>query len=170
MSHTLGSLIQGCRKQLQGIKKHPLLASPYVLIGQYAQKLDETKEELLASLHQLVETKKLRLNTLKKQHQALRPTLRLMNMRIQLEQWQRLMKQRMLQLLQLKKQHFGQLVIHLKAIDPKNLLQKGYAIVFNAQNESIIFSTNEVAIAENLSIQLHDGKLTVQVQEKHYGK
>ncbi len=168
LSHTLGSLIQGYRKQLQGIKRHPLLASPYAVIGEYAQKLDEIKEELLFSLNQLVETKKLKLNTLKKQHQALRPTLRLMNMRTQLDQWQRLMKQRMQQMLLLKKQHLGQLVSHLKAIDPKNLLKKGYAIVFNAQNESIIFSTNEVAIAENLSIQLHDGKLTVQVQEKHY--
>lgn len=170
LSHTLGGLVQGYRKQLQGIKKHPLLASPYALIGEFAQKLDDMKEELISSLCQLVETKKLKLITLQKQHHALRPTLRLMNMRTQLGQWQRQLQQRMHQMLHLKKQHFNQLVIHLKAIDPKNLLQKGYAIVFNARKDAIIFSTNEVEITENLSIQLHDGALTVEVQEKHYGK
>jgi exodeoxyribonuclease VII large subunit len=61
------------------------------------------------------------------------------------------------------KQKLTQLTSHLKSIDPKNLLKKGYSILFRENSNSVIFSPNEVQAGENVRVLVKDGEIKAQV-------
>jgi exodeoxyribonuclease VII large subunit len=52
----------------------------------------------------------------------------------------------------------------LASIDPKAVLQRGYAVV-SRKNGIIPHSVSELTLGENLVIQLAQGKVTVKVIE-----
>ena len=64
-----------------------------------------------------------------------------------------------------KKDHLIQLIRHLISIDPKNLLKKGYAIVFNQKTSSVILSSHEIRYQDMLTIRFHDGAVAAKAQE-----
>lgn len=68
-------------------------------------------------------------------------------------------------LLEEKKEKFQRLVAHLLAIDPKNLLKKGYCIPFDEINQSVIMSAKDLATGQNLNLLFADGKAKVNVNE-----
>jgi len=72
--------------------------------------------------------------------------------------------------LAIKKERLTKLVEHLKAIDPKNLLKKGYSILFNEKDASIILSTNDIAENDKFSALVSDGKIYANVREKKNDK
>jgi exodeoxyribonuclease VII large subunit len=61
------------------------------------------------------------------------------------------------------KQKLVQLTSHLKSIDPKNLLTKGYSILFRENSNSVIFSPKEVQAGENVRVLVKDGEIKAQV-------
>lgn len=73
-------------------------------------------------------------------------------------------------LLQDKKEKLSALVSHLNSIDPKNLLQKGYSIVFDQNRTSVILSKEQIHIHDKLSILMHDGIVLVETKEIHERK
>jgi exodeoxyribonuclease VII large subunit len=66
--------------------------------------------------------------------------------------------------LQQADQHLEMLRQKLASIDPKSVLQRGYAVVIT-ENGVIPRSVSELTIGENLVIQLAQGKVTVKVIE-----
>jgi exodeoxyribonuclease VII large subunit len=50
----------------------------------------------------------------------------------------------------------------LKAVDPKNILRKGYAIVWNEKKE-MVKSIKDIHEKERVTINLADGSFTAQV-------
>ena len=53
---------------------------------------------------------------------------------------------------------------HLRAINPKNLLTKGFAIVFQEKEDLVILSAKQVKEKEALRILMHDGEIHAQVK------
>ena len=51
----------------------------------------------------------------------------------------------------------------LNLLNPLNILEKGYAIVYKA--DSVIDSVNNININDNISIKLYDGNIVAQVKE-----
>ena len=54
----------------------------------------------------------------------------------------------------------------LTALDPKNVLNRGFAVLENAITRDPITTTSDTSINDRLRIHLHDGTLVAQVQEK----
>jgi len=63
------------------------------------------------------------------------------------------------------KERLRQLDLNLKSIDPKNLLNKGYAILFKENENAVITSTKTLAPSDSIRIILGDGKLVATVKE-----
>jgi exodeoxyribonuclease VII large subunit len=71
--------------------------------------------------------------------------------------WRKSIDLRILDQISQKKQKLGRLSSHLQAIDPANLLKKGYCILFQEKKESVILSSRELNEQQKVRLQLHDG-------------
>jgi exodeoxyribonuclease VII large subunit len=71
------------------------------------------------------------------------------------------------QRLQQSIQHCHLLRQKLVALDPKSVLQRGYAVVCQEQTGSTVRSTADVTVGQVLTIQLASGRLTVTVTNLH---
>lgn len=73
--------------------------------------------------------------------------------------------------LSLHRERLEKLSANLRSIDPKNLLTKGYAILFNENDLSVITSIDAVSENQTLKVQLADGQLHTKViqiiQDEH---
>jgi exodeoxyribonuclease VII large subunit len=121
------------QKRLQHALRHP--------IEQAAQKLDDIGFQITSALQQKIGNKKIQLMGLRRQAEMLKPSNQI----------------------SISKQKLLQLAAHLRSIDPRNLLTKGYCILFHEKKHSVIFSSQELEKSDTLEIILHDGKRRAQV-------
>ena len=186
------ALLQHHRKQIENFKRHPQLSTPHILIEPHLQRVDDLRSDLNLSLKRNLQEKKLQLLALQKQTHAVKPSNQILALKQKLTilsrsvtasilqqfsarkkvfdapQLFRNIDQRLFEMLRQKKQRLGQLASHLKGIDPKNLLTKGYCILFQEKNDSVILSTSDLKERDQVRLQLQDGKalLTVNGIEK----
>ncbi len=73
-------------------------------------------------------------------------------------------------LLQNKKFNFNNVLTHLRAIHPKKLLEKGYSILFDENQKSVIVSTQDISLKQNIKLLLKDGFIKACVHEIESGE
>lgn len=123
------------RQKLSGLLKHPFFASPYALLGPWMQRLD--------SLHTKIE--------------GVKPSAKITHMKNHLYQLFLRMDTLMINQLKNRDQKLNKTVEILKAIDPKNLLTKGYAILFSEKEKSVIKSVRSLQKNQTIRLLLADG-------------
>lgn len=163
---TLTTHVRGNRRLLETFLKRPPLSSPYTLLGPFLQKMDEMKEELHFAATQKLRTAQMRLEGLKKQKEMLRPQNQILQLKENFSKKSKGIFWAMQQQISQRKNRLDQLTAHLKAIDPRNLLAKGYSVVFRENSDSVILRAQEVEKGEKLRIQLIDGQLKVKVDDE----
>ena len=131
------------RQKMTLLQRHPLLSSPYALLESASQRLDDYTEEFDQTMVQIVQTCRLKLDGLQRQLTALNPQVRINHL----------------------KEKLKSLTSHLKSIDPKNLLTKGYSILFRENDNSAIVSTKDLHVDDKVRVQLHDGTIKVKIYE-----
>ncbi|HSX03528.1 MAG TPA: exodeoxyribonuclease VII large subunit [Rhabdochlamydiaceae bacterium] len=166
LKQSLFSLTRGLRQGLNGLVKQPIFRSSDALLSPYLQKMDGIKEELTDTILTFFSQKKLALEALQKQQSALRPHTQLSNTRKNFQNWEKQIAGQIKQTIKQKKEKLAGIAFHLKATHPKNLLGKGYCLLFHEKTDSIILSIDQVQIEEPISIQLQDGKLIAKIKEK----
>lgn len=125
------------KQRLAAIYRHPMLSSPYTLLSQPIQQLDSIRSSLesLKPLNQINQWKQ-RLSPFPNRF----ATIAQMN-------------------LAEKKERLKRIWDHLRSVNPQNLLQKGYAILFSEKNPSIILSVKDLEKNQNFTALLHDGRI-----------
>lgn len=189
---TVLALLQHHRKQIENFKRHPYLSTPLTLIEPHLQRIDDLRSDFNLCIRRNLQEKKLQLLALQKQTLAVKPSNQILSLKQKLNALSRSTTASILQQLSMRKKIFDpqslrrniylrlfetlrqknqrlqQLASHLKGIDPKNLLTKGYCILFQEKNDSVILSTSELRELDKVRLQLQDGKalLTVNGIEK----
>jgi exodeoxyribonuclease VII large subunit len=141
LDQTISHLLKSFRHRLDLAARQPILSSPFAILGNAAQRVDDLAEELAAGALRAVFSKKIEVQGAQKRLQLLDPRLKIQNLR----------------------QKLSQLTAHLKAIDPKNLLTKGYSILFHENNSSVIFSSKELQTGQTVRLVMHDGEQKAKV-------
>ncbi len=183
------SLLLRLRGQIQGKLKNPYICSPYLLLAKSFQGLDEVKGRLTSYGTSLLRQKKAELLSLEKQKKLLEPSYQIRLWKEKFASLQKNIETSLLQkikthkirleedvkrrklafflhlLLEKKKENLTRVISHLQSIDPKNLLTKGYCILFSENNESVILSSKEITPSQTLKIRFHDGQVKVKVEE-----
>lgn len=183
----IATLLQHHRKQIEGCRRHPFLANPLLMLEPHFQRVDDLRSDLVLSLKRALQDRQLQLITLKKQIVLFRPSQQVLSLRQKCSLLSRSLESALLQQLSTRKALFDrtglyreidrillehirqkkdrleQLASHLKGIDPKNLLTKGYCILFQENNDSIILSAQELREKDRVRLQLHDGKALLTV-------
>lgn len=209
MQHTVSHLIRHDRQRLQGIERHPLLRSPFGVLGPWMQRIDGFRQDLEGAVKQHLSQQKALIYAKHQQLISLQPMVRLGHFRNKLESlrknllsvytnklkqaalalkhaegrldnlwrikqtrrlglfqaqqkskqlgeiWQRLVFER--------KESLRHLQESLDIVNPKNLLLKGYCILFSEKDHSAITSVHSVEKKQNVQIQLSDGDLLTTV-------
>lgn len=162
---SLSQRIRYDKQKLLSIQKHPFLASSYGILGIWMQRLDDLKESLTLTMQQKLQTHRLKLEALNKQLHALRPTVRILQYRQHLASIQKQLDQLWMRIFNLFRERLANLIGNLRSIDPKNLLDRGYAILFNEKSHSVIVSTNSVEAGQEVRLLLSDGHIISTVKE-----
>ncbi len=181
------TLLQHHRKQWHSFKRHPAIASPHSLLEPHFQRIDDLRNDLHLRFTHHFKERQLRLLSLKKQAETLKPSSQIATSKQKLhllsrsiaaavvqcsisyknlfntDLWRKKIDQRLLEQIHTKRQKLTQLVSHLQGIDPKNLLTKGYCILFQEKKDSVILSSRELKEQEKVRLQFHDGKLHLTV-------
>lgn len=142
-SYAIFHQLRAYRHKLEGISRQQVFSSPYAILGQASQRIDDFHTQITSFIKQKIATQK----------------LQLLHLSYQLKQWSPLKQ------ISILRDRLKQLTSHLKAIDPKNLLTKGYCILFHENKNSVIFSSRDVKENESVKIQLQDGTLKARIYD-----
>jgi len=179
--------LQYTRKQLENFNRHPCFSAPFLLIEPHLQRIDDLRSDLNLCLKRNLQEKQLQLLAFKKQAITLKPSNQILSLRQKLATLAKAIHTAIRQQLAIRKKSFDmaslrknldqriheqicqkterltQLASHLGGIDPKNLLAKGYCILFHEKKDSVILLTQELKPQDKVRLQLHDGKVHLTV-------
>ncbi len=211
MQQCVMQLIRQDKVRLQMIIRHPIMKTPYGILGQWSQRLDSIGQELNTKALHFLSTQRLLLEGKKQQLYSLQPSTKLnhykqhlagLNREItgaigrklqltrntllqfnnsldqlwkskqtqRLSMFQAMQKQKQLEDLwrrvcDKKKEGLANLKLSLDLLNPKNVLTKGYCILFSKKDHSVITSVNAVEKKQQAEILLSDGKLLTTIDE-----
>lgn len=153
------------RHQLLALSRQPLFCSSYSLLGIPIQRLDEMKTHLERSLIHLIKGKRWQLEGYRRHIQGLNPRLQIANFKRRFQECAK----RIEHSLNHKMDFYKRFLVHSKtvieAVNPKNLLKKGYSILFSEKEHSIINSIQQLEKQQKINILLSDGQSDAIVTE-----
>jgi exodeoxyribonuclease VII large subunit len=186
MQQTIKQFIQQDRYRLEGIKKHPLLIRPQILLEGRMQQLDDMKSDLHEEMLSFILTKRRALDSYSRQVLTLKPSNQIFYFKQRLTSLKKNLEQQMNQLLIKKrqqtktqterlnrwiipnpliKQRLYRIEDLLKAIDSKNVLGKGYSILFAEKELSVINSIQKLKKGQQAQLLLSDGKVLITIND-----
>ncbi len=166
MASALLHQVNRYRAQLDGYRRHPLFSTSYALIAQPLQHLDEIKTRLDGLMRQEILKKRYLLAGRERQTHALKPTTQLSLFRNKLDHQVKRLDQTMQNTLILHKQKLKEVVQQLASLDPKNVLKRGYSILFALNDGSVIVSREDLTPGQKIEALLSDGKATLSVDNE----
>jgi exodeoxyribonuclease VII large subunit len=135
------SQIAQSRQRLQLVQKHPLLSSPYNLLSQRIQQLDAMRNEL----------------------ELLKPSSQVEQLKEKLATYPSRFATALGVAMRQKKTDLIRIESHLRSLNPKNILKKGYSILFSEKN--VILSAKELNINQPFTVLLHDGRVAATANQ-----
>jgi exodeoxyribonuclease VII large subunit len=142
LQQTMRHLLARTRARLERFRAHPLLVSPYALLGRAMQRLDELRQGLGRAIQGQLSRSRLRLQGYQARLRSVSPLTRITQCRTQL----------------------ARLVAHLQSLDPRNVLKKGYSILFEEKGKRVIRSVKELQPGDRLRARLADGEVHVETK------
>ena len=165
LAQTMQTHLRSHKHMLSLLAKQPPFRSPYTLLSKYLQLVDGLIQDVGDAIDQLMTKWRLAITSLERQKEALKPGSQVVHMRKNFEMGTKELTRIMNSRLSQEKERIEKLKNHLQAINPRNLLKKGFSIAFHEKNDSVILSTSEVKKGDRLKIQFSDGNILVKVED-----
>jgi len=157
-------IVQG-KHVIEGFVRQPALASPYFILGNWMQKVDDLRDQIDRSTLQYLKQRNLQLDSTKRQLQALNPLTKIQHTRQKISSLEGALIQAEKHLLSQLKQKLSSIVETMEAIDPKNLLKRGYSILFNEKDRSVITSVKSVQKQQKIRVLVSGGEILAEVDD-----
>jgi exodeoxyribonuclease VII large subunit len=162
-SQAILTLLSHTKKQLHQLSRSPPLSNPYLFLAPHLQRIDDATDDLASAMQRVLQDKQLRRQHLEKQLRLLSPHSQLAGLRTRFIAFDRGLQTVTTQQLQMRQTALTRLTAHLKGINPKNLLKKGFCILM--QEEHVISSARELHTQEKVRLLLHDGQADLTVDK-----
>ncbi len=154
---TMHHLIKQAKAQLNTLWRQPFFSHPYALIGNYIQHLDLLKIESEKCIKQHLHFTRLRLEGIGKQLLSLQPSVQLKANQQKLNQIEMRLRMMIRHKVDRSTQILKRVNESLHLVNPKNVLQKGYSILFS-QDGSVIRSLNQLKVGSEIRALISDGE------------
>jgi len=166
LRQTIAHLIKQQRAKLQGFKRHPFFGSPYALLGPWLQRIDHLRMEFDQRIELKLRHAKMTLRAQRQHALALQPTMRILTDKrrlqaLSLSLW-RCWQARALH----RRQQLTGLTAALRAVDPSQVLRRGYSILFSEKDGSVISSVSALEEDQRVKLLLSDGEARLTVNQK----
>lgn len=189
LQQTITHLVKQQRTKLRGLMRHPFLNSPYALLGPWLQRLDQLRGDIDGSIQLGLKHAQMTLNAQRQRAASLQPTVRILNykqrlhalsvsvlrswnarsvhcrQRLDAENRHKQLISNMLRIIQGKRQRLESLTTSLRAVDPTNVLARGYSILFSEKDGSVISSVCSLEENQKVKLLLSDGEARLTVNE-----
>ncbi len=129
------------------------------------RRIDQQRSELSAALDRVVARKHRQLNVVQMRFAALDLRARVGSLRRRWERDSADLQVRFERVVKSKRKLFDALETQLKERDPLRLLERGYAIAYDASGK-VLRSPDQVAIGEDISVRIAQGELAATVRQK----
>lgn len=157
--------LQVASHRLNALAAQPIFTSPYGILGPLMQKLDSYQKRVQA-LKPTNQIKNLRQNLVAYSRQLVYAWKSGQSRRLQqlnAESKRKRIHQLLVRNFQQKGADFKKLITALQALDPKQVLKKGYAIPFSEKEGSVVTSTLDVKENDALRLLISDGEIFTTV-------
>ncbi|MFA6915249.1 MAG: exodeoxyribonuclease VII large subunit [Parachlamydiales bacterium] len=153
------------KQELSGILRHPLFMTPYYLLGRWMQKIDDIRQQSDRLLPTKMNQWKVKLSHAAKLLQSLDPRKKLQQRRQQLLSWQQALDRAAQTTLTLQAQKLQGLSQTLQALDPRVLLSKGFSVLFNEKDGSLITDASQMKPGDKFNARLAKGTLEATIDK-----
>jgi exodeoxyribonuclease VII large subunit len=165
LDHAMTNILRHRKTNFESLQKQPLLRNPYLILGPWMQKLDDFRLGLDTSAFQLLKHKKTLLEGGRKVLFSLNPRAKVINSQLRLASLAKLFDHLISRKVVVHYDRLNRLIAALKAIDPKNLLSRGYSILFSEKDRSVITSVHKIKQSDRLRLMVCDGEIESTVEE-----
>lgn len=165
MRQTLKLIVQNNRYRLQRIVHQPFFANPRHRIEQLMQKLDDVKWDIDNNIQQLLIKNRHRFELLQRKILMFNPQTQIAQFKTKISYWKKTFDQKMQHQLTMRVTKLQHMHLILKAIDPKQLLQKGYTILFSEKENSVITSIKKLEKGQKARLLLSDGSALITIND-----
>lgn len=165
IQHALAHLFRLRKEELQRFKRRPELLSPYPLFAPFIQHLDELRSGIDRAMQEKLLVGKQQIIGRKRELEALKPSNKIRFMKEKLSMLAKNLEQVWDKIDQHKRKQLIQLQEILRAIDPKNLLKKGYSLAFSEVSGNVITSVQSLSKGDKLKLLFADGEANTTVDE-----
>lgn len=166
LAYCLQHQLKRYQRDLLSFKRHPLLASPYSVLAAPMQKLDDLKERLDEKIKNEIFKLRETLTGRSREVKALKPTAQLELFKTKLHQLEKRLNETSGATLNLKNQKLKEIKEKLVSLDPKNVLKRGYSILFAEKEGSVIVSAQTLIHGQKLRALLSDGEARLTVNHE----
>lgn len=194
LQNGLSLQLKHARRQLETLKRQPFFFSPYAILAPYIQRLDNHMDDLDEAAKRFLREKRLKHTSISKQIASLNPKNQIvfakqkigtfdrslqncLKAQLTTKQllasrsvWQKKIDQSLLKRIAEKKEKLLQLAAHLKGIDPKNLLAKGFCLLFEDKEAHLIHSAQALKQHSKVCLVMHDGNARLSVDEVNFSQ
>lgn len=189
LTQHIAHLIKHYRQRLRGIVRQPVISTPWYLLRNWMLRLDDLRQQLDASIQRNISSFKSQLTAFHRQVLSLRPTAQIRHFRQRLAyydqgitnawraqqslrrnnfdvvNWQQRLDQAWFRQQSLRRERLENVRSKLASIDPKNLLKRGYSILFSEKDHSIINSVQGLEHGHPITIMISDGQAKAIITE-----
>lgn len=152
------------QEHLAALKRHPLLASPYALLAQPIQQMDDMRGKMDDAAKRYIQQCKLKLFSLLQRLEILKPSAQIQSLREKLKSYPSRLSIAIETILKRKTENLNTIHAHLRSLNPQNLLKKGYSILLT-KTGSVIYSADEIAPHQSFTVLLNDGRIEAEATE-----
>ncbi len=156
--------IERGRQTISGFVRQPAFASPYFIIGNWMQRVDDLRQQIDRASQFDVQKRKTALSAYSRQLSALNPLTKLYVIKQKLGSLQAGIDHAEKQVISARKQKVKAIQGTLAAIDPKKLLRQGYSILFDEKERSVITTVKAIRKHQKVSVLLSDGEVLAEVE------
>ena len=153
------------RHRLQELAAHPGFRRLEDLLRLYRQQADEFIGRLALALQGRLERARRRFTVAETRIAAFDLRARIAALRVRLEQRSGDLRVRVERFLVLKRQRMERLRLQLDEHSPLRVLERGYAIVYDAAG-NVVRAAEQVAIGDEVAVQLARGRFAAEVKKK----
>ena len=163
LDQLLLSLVEGYQQRLEEIHTHPVMSQSMQLLWAQTMQLDEIKQNIDKAMMRCLHTAELRLQTHKENLAHRHPLTQITQYQKTLDRLSQSLDHSLMRTIERHKEHLRFISQSFKQIDPKNLLKKGYSILFAKNSEQVLSSIDDLTLGREIHALMSDGEIPFTV-------
>jgi exodeoxyribonuclease VII large subunit len=157
------SKVEQAQLSLKRVQRSPVLVHPKRSLTQHIERLDALQTRSKYLIRNYISLQTSRHSQI--HHQLLRyhPAQTFMNLKRRHTELTRQLGQGIERIMREHKQRLGGSIRHLDALSPLKVMERGYSLVYDQQEEKLIKSVGDVHLGDLITVKVADGDLSCQV-------